>query len=212
MDICLAIESSVVAVDADGLTRAMQAHGHRVQRGVDAAIADTATARCYALVDGCHELVVVALPDGDGAPPLAVHLRPVGAPFAPCREHGLICRPTTGWDSHVRAAIEEGPDYLRFLKLLDEFTLVHLGSARFLADHRWAPAVRTREEVFGGLVFSPRTSLLLELDAPRFAAVVHARAEDRPVALADQLVDPDLRELAGGLARIGAIVPARATS
>jgi hypothetical protein len=211
MNICLAIESSVVEVDADGLTRAMQAHGHRVQRGPDTAIPSTATARRYVLVDGRHELVVVASVDADG-PPLAVHLRPVGAPFAMCREHGLICRPTTGWDSHARAAIEEGPDYLRFLKLLDEFTLVHLGSARFLADHQWAAAVRTREEAFGGLVFSPRTSLLLELDERRFAAVVRALADGRPDALADQLVDPGLRELAGGLARIGAIVPARATS
>jgi hypothetical protein len=91
-----------------------------------------------------------------------------------------------------------------FTRTFDEFILRELGARRFLRDFHWRPELELQDSAFGGFLFVPRTSLLMQLkhaDYEKVTAAVHAN-ETVSLAPSD---DASTREMAAALYRTGAL-------
>ena len=110
-------------------------------------------------------------------------------------------------DAHLRLphrSLDSHAELLWFLDVLCEFLLTVLGPAEFLRHHRWRPNLRLRKERFGGLVFIPETSQLIELDPDSFEAVAQSIAMNSHLPLVESSI-PDIVATIAALSAGGAL-------
>lgn len=91
-----------------------------------------------------------------------------------------------------------------FTRTFDEFILRELGARRFLRDFRWRPELELQDSPFGGVLFVPGTSLLMQLGQPDYEKVTAAVQAKDTVSLAPS-DDASTREMAAALYRTGAL-------
>lgn len=115
--------------------------------------------------------------------------------------------PSQRLEAHLRLPnrpLADRAELLWLLSALHEFVLTALGPAEFLRHLLWRPNIRLREETFGGLLFVPETSQVIQFDREGFEAVQRAVALNSPRTLAEDLVADPLTVI-GALSAAGAL-------
>jgi hypothetical protein len=124
-------------------------------------------------------------------------------PYAPA---GRLL-PSQRLEAHLQLLdrpLADGTELLWLNSVIEEFVLTVLGPAEFLRHFQWRSNLRLREEHFGGLLFVPETSQIIELGREGFQAVQRALALNQPQTLAGDLVTDPLA-IIGALAAAGAL-------